>query len=151
MQETWVWSLVQEDPLEKEMATHSSILAWRIPWTEELCELQSIMYKFSYTHALSHNVLFGVCYATYAFPCGSVVKNLPANAGDMVLIPGPGRSLGEGNGNPLQYSCLENPMDRGTWWITVHGVHKDSNVTWWLNKNNSVTFTLIHVHIPAHE
>ena len=49
------------------------------------------------------------------FPGGSVVKNLPANAGDTGLIPGPGRSSGEGNGIPLQYSCLENPMDRGAW------------------------------------
>ena len=49
------------------------------------------------------------------FPEGSVVKNLPANAGDSGLIPGSGRPPGEGNGNPLQYSCLENPMDRGTW------------------------------------
>ena len=48
------------------------------------------------------------------FPAGSVVKNLPANAGDTGLIPGSGRSPGEGNGNPLQYSCLGNPMDRGT-------------------------------------
>ena len=47
------------------------------------------------------------------FPSGSVVKNPPANAGDLSLIPGSGRSPGEGNGNPLQYSCLENPMDRG--------------------------------------
>ena len=46
------------------------------------------------------------------FPDGSVVKNLPANAGDQSLIPGSGSSSGEGNGNPLQYSCLENPMDR---------------------------------------
>ena len=54
-----------------------------------------------------------------------VVKNLPANAGDVRnsgSIPGPGRSPGEGNGNPLQYSCLENPMDRGAWQATVHGV-----------------------------
>ena len=43
-------------------------------------------------------------------------------AGDLGLIPGLGRSPGEGNGNPLQYSCLENPMDRGAWWATVHGV-----------------------------
>ena len=48
----------------------------------------------------------------------SLVKNLPANAGDAGLIPESGRSLGEGNGNPLQYSCLENPMDRGAWWAT---------------------------------
>ena len=58
----------------------------------------------------------------------SVVKNLPANAGDMGLIPGLGRSLGEGNGNPLQYSCLENLMDRGTWQATVHGVKKESGM-----------------------
>ena len=45
-------------------------------------------------------------------PGGSVVKNLPSNAGDVGSVPGPGRSPGEGNGNPLQYSCLENPMDR---------------------------------------
>ena len=60
-------------------------------------------------------------------PGGSVVKNLPANAGDTGdggSILGSGRSPGEGNGNPLQYSCLENPMDRGAWWATVHGVTK---------------------------
>ena len=50
-----------------------------------------------------------------------VVKNLPANAGDAGLISGLGRSLGGGNGNPLQYSYLENSMDRGTWRATVHG------------------------------
>ena len=56
-----------------------------------------------------------------------MVKNLTANAGDarsMGLIPGLGRSLGGGNGNPLQYSCLENSTDRGAWWATVHGVVK---------------------------
>ena len=51
-----------------------------------------------------------------------MVKNLPANAGDASSIPGPERSPGEGNGNPFQYSCLENPMDRGAWRATVHGV-----------------------------
>ena len=51
-----------------------------------------------------------------------MVKNLPANAGDEGSIPGSGRSPGEGNGNPLQYSCLGNPMDRGAWWATVRGV-----------------------------
>ena len=61
------------------------------------------------------------------FPGGIVVKNLPANAGDTReadSIPGSGRSTGEGNGNLLQYSCLENPMDRGALWATVHGVAK---------------------------
>ena len=58
---------------------------------------------------------------------GSVVKNLPAStedAGDTSLIPGSGRSPGGGNGKPLQYSCLENPVDRGAWWTTVSGVAK---------------------------
>ena len=58
---------------------------------------------------------------------GSMVKNPPANAGDardMGLIPGSGRPPGVGNGNPLQYSCLENSTDRGAWWVTVHGVTK---------------------------
>ena len=56
-----------------------------------------------------------------------VVKNLPASTGDIRdvgLIPGLGRSLGGGNGNPLWYSCLENPRDRGAWWATVHRVTK---------------------------
>ena len=51
-----------------------------------------------------------------------MVKNPTANAGDAGLIPGSGRSLGEGNGNPHQYSCLENSNDRGAWWAIVHGV-----------------------------
>jgi len=52
------------------------------------------------------------------------LKNLPANAGGESLIPGSGRCSGAGNGNPLQYSCLENPMDRGALWVTVTGVAK---------------------------
>ena len=55
-------------------------------------------------------------------PIGIAVRNPPVNAGDEGLIPGSGRSPGEGHGNPLQYSCLGNPMDRGAWWATVHGV-----------------------------
>ena len=55
-------------------------------------------------------------------PGGSVVKNPPANAGDLGSILGSGRSPGEGNGNPLQYSCLGNPKDRGAWEDTLHGV-----------------------------
>ena len=59
------------------------------------------------------------------FPGGSVVKNLPANAGDTSSIPGLERSPGEGNVNPLQYFCLENPMDRGACWAMVHWVSKE--------------------------
>ena len=61
-----------------------------------------------------------------------VIKNLPANSGDardLGLIPGLGRSPGEGNGDPLQYSCLGDPMDRGAWWATVHGVIKELDTT----------------------
>ena len=65
---------------------------------------------------------------TYKVPRTSLVaqtvKCLAYNVGDLGSIPGLGRSSGEGNGNPLQYSCLENPMDRGVWWATVHGVAK---------------------------
>ena len=53
-----------------------------------------------------------------------MIKNLPANVGNMGSILGLGRSHGEGDGNPLWYSCLVNPMDRGAWWATVHGVTK---------------------------
>ena len=58
------------------------------------------------------------------FPGGSEVKASDCNVGDLSSIPGLGRLPGEGNGNPLQYSCLENPMDGGAWWATVHGVEK---------------------------
>ena len=63
----------------------------------------------------------------YMYMVVLVVKNLPANTGDIRdvgLIPGLGRSLGGGNGNPLWYTCLENPRDRGAWWATVHRVTK---------------------------
>ena len=59
---------------------------------------------------------------TLGFPHSSVGKESACNAGDLGLIPGSGRCLGEENGNPLQYSCLENPRDRGAWQAPVHGV-----------------------------
>ena len=65
---------------------------------------------------------------TVAFQGVLMVKNLPASAGDtgdVGSIPGSRRSPGEGHDNPLQYSCLENPMDRGAWWATVHGITKN--------------------------
>ena len=70
-----------------------------------------------------------------SFPGGSEVKASAQNAGDLGSIPGSGRSPGEGNGNPLQYSCLENPMDREAWWATVHGVAKS------LTRPSDLTFT----------
>ena len=101
--EIQVLSLDQEDPLEKEMATHSSIVAWRIPWTEEAGGLQSMgvtksQPQLSNTHTHTHTH-FGI-------KCDHVTF------------------YGEGNGTPLPYSCLENPMDRGPWWAAVHGAAK---------------------------
>ena len=69
-------------------------------------------------------ICVSVCVCILGFPGGSVVKNPLAIAGETDSIPGSGRSPGGGNGNPLQCSCLGNPMDRGAWWVTVHGVAK---------------------------
>ena len=70
-------------------------------------------------YVLLYKVFFG----------GSDGKESTCTAGDMGLTPGLGRSPGGGHGNPLQYSCLENSTDRGTWWATVHGVTKESHTT----------------------
>ena len=92
----WVWSLGREDSLEKRMASHSSILASRIPWTEEPGCLQSTgPQRIRHDWATNSFTLFFFFF-----------------------------SLQEGNGNPLQYFCLENSMDEGAWWVTVHGVTK---------------------------
>ena len=75
------------------------------------------------------------------FPSGSAEKNLPVmqeDAGDVVSVPGLGRSPEGGHGNPLHYSCLENPMDRGAWWATVHRVAKS-----WIQLKQPSTHTLI--------
>ena len=96
MQATWVWSLGREDLLEKEMATHSSILAWRIPWMKEPGELQS-----TWSKRVGHDWATSLSFLLRISPGGE-------------------------HGNPLQYSCLENPMERilWTWWAAVHGVIK---------------------------
>ena len=77
---------------------------------------------------------------------GAVVKNLPANARDAGLIPGSERAPGEENGNPLQYSCLENFMDREAWWATVHGVIKQSNTTGHARIHTHTYHTHTHTH-----
>ena len=95
--------------------------------------------KRGYMYSASHVVL--------------VVKNPPPSAGDIRdvgSIPGSGRSPGEGNGNPLRYSCLENPMDRGAWWATVHGVAR--SCTWLSNFAPSICiyvymYTYVYMYI----
>ena len=101
--QTCVQFLVWEDLLEKEMATHSSIHAWKIPWMEEPGRLQSMGCKKSDTTEQLYLLTY------------SDGKASACNVGDPGSIPELGRSPGEGNGNPLQYSCLENPMDGGAW------------------------------------
>ena len=76
---------------------------------------------------------------TLGLPRGSVVKNLPASAGDTGLIPGSGRSRGDRNGYSLQDSCLENSMD-GAWQAPVHGIARESDITWQLNHNNNMLY-----------
>ena len=72
------------------------------------------------------------------FSGGSVVKNIPANAGDLGLISGWGVYSGEGNGNLLQYSCLGNPMHRGAWRTIVHGITKESDMVEWLTTTTNM-------------
>ena len=87
------------------METHSNVLAWRIPGMGEPGGLPSMG-----SHRVGHDCSD---LAAAAAAAGSVVKNPPTNAGDVALIPAWGRSPGEGHGNPLQYSCLGESMDRG--------------------------------------
>ena len=92
------------------------------------------------------------------FPGGSDNKQSAHNTGDLGLIPGSGRSPGEQNGNSLQYSCLENSMDRGVWWATTHGVTKQSDTTEWLThtqgwrgpSDHSRSLNLPYTQNPAH-
>ena len=97
MWETWVQSVDWEDLLEKGMATHSSILAWRIPWTEESGGLQSMgLQRVGHDWATSPTPVF------MDFPCGSAGKESACNVGGLGLIPGLGRSPGGVHGNPVQ-------------------------------------------------
>ena len=151
--------------LEKEMATHSSVLAWRIPgtgepgglssmgshrvghnWSDLAAAAAAVYIYHCYSLNSSHPLLAPICpqklifttilFGAVGFPGGSMVKNPSANAGNVGLIPGLGRSPGEGNGNPLQYSCWGNLMDRGAWQAAVHGVTEELDTTQWLNNNN---------------
>ena len=105
----------------------SSILAWRIPWPEEpggrqFIGLQSDMNDVTqHTHSMVYRrkEYIEICLFNHH---SSVGKSFACNAGDPGSIPSLRRSPGEGNGNPLQYSCLENPMDRGAWQATVYGI-----------------------------
>ena len=82
------------------------------------------MIIIEYSHIFISHYAYERLSKRFSFPSGSEVKVSASNAGDSGSVPGLGRSSGEGNGSPLQYSCLENPMDGGAWEAIVHGVAK---------------------------
>ena len=96
---------------------HLHVLIYNVCFSLSYFTLYEKFKQFCTTHHMSHH-----------FPGSSDGKESACNEGDPGLIPQSGKSPGEGSGNPLQYSCLENPMDRGTWWASVHGVMKSQ--TW---------------------
>ena len=112
MRKAWVPSLGWEDLLEKGMATHSNILAWRILWTEEPGGL-----SFWGSQRVGHD-WSNLGWTDGRCTCCLFIKWLKIIWDIMQII------CGEGTGDPLQYSCLENPMDGGAWWAAVHGVAK---------------------------
>ena len=121
------------------------LLLWSLSLDRSIWRLE--LGLFSSLEYISYRAAVILCYlqslislplaTTGGFPGGTVVKNLPANAGDADLIPVLGRSPGEGNGNLLQYSCLVNPTDREVWRATIHGLQR--SWTWLRLNNNSTT------------
>ena len=135
-----VWATKQS----KNTGVGSLSLLEGIFWTQEsnqgLLHCRWTLYQLNYqgsplqcTHISKHHVvafkhtrfLYVKDICKCCFPGGSVGKSSACSAGDPGSVPGSGRSPGEENGNPLQYSCLENSMDRGGWWATIHGVAKN--------------------------
>ena len=105
-----------------------------------------------------YQVLSGHIWSLVGLPWWFGGKESAHNAGDVGLIPGSGRNPGEGNGNPLQHSCLGNPMDRGAWRATIHRVTKESDTTEQLNSNHiqaqAVSWRMklcLAVSFPAHK
>ena len=107
----------------------SPFILFPLDTTEFLLWSLQIVLKFGNTilklFRFGHKVNYKILYLVLWFSGGSVVNNLPANAGDAGSIPGSGRSAGEENGSLLQYTCPGNLMDRGALWAAVHGVAKD--------------------------
>ena len=159
MLETQVWSLGWEDPLEESMATHSDILAWRIPWTEEPSGLQSMgLQSPTQLKQLSISLQYGNhtdFFKTCQYPQGRRQWHptpVLLSHGKRSLVGcspwGPEESattewlyfhfllscIGEGNGNPLQCSCLENPRVGRAWWAAVYGVGQSRT---WLKRLSS--------------
>ena len=125
---------------EKEMAAHSSVLAWRIPRSEEPGGLLSME-----SHRVGHDWNDLAAAAALGFPGGTGGKKPPCQCRRHKRCgfdPCPGRSPGGGHGNPLQYSSLENPMDRGAWQATVHRAAESQTQLKWLG-------THVYIHMSA--
>ena len=145
-QEMWVQSLGREDSLEEGMA---------IVLPGESHGQRSLVGTWG-GHRIGHDwsdlahTRICICILSFlmSFPGGSDGKKSARNVGDLGLIPGLGRSPGEGNGNLVLYSCLENPMDRGTWWATVHGISKRHD--WVPNISHFILFDEMLAHVLGH-
>ena len=116
-------------------------------WIGNLEGPQKVFPWFPSYKELKYNTIYSL-----GFPGDSTIKNLPANAEDVHVFPGSGRSSGGGNGNPLQCSCLKNSMDRGAWQATVHGLQRVGH-DWATNtvlKDTNTGLSLGHATRPAH-
>ena len=171
-QETWVRSLGWEDPPGKGKTTHSSVLAWRIPWTKELDTTEGLSLHFihpfmgspgssagkestcnpgdlGWVPGSGRSPGGGIGYPlqySWASLVAQMAKNLPAmwETQDTFPIPGLGRSPGGGHGNPFQYSCLENPKDREAWKATEHRVTKNQT---WLKRLSIFITIILHIFL----
>ena len=150
MQETWVQALGWEDPLEKEMATHSSIPAWRIPWMAEPGRLQSAgsqrvghdwvtslrTYCWSRQWHPTPVLLPGKSHGRRT-PVGcSPLGSVELDTTEWLHFHFSLSCIGGGNGNPLQCSCLENPGDGGAWWAAVYGVTQSRTQLKWFSSSS---------------
>ena len=136
----WTAILIRRNSFEYNVepgTNHWAMNTYWSPWQYKttLVEISLFIIKWGYPISLPALLLF-YTEILMGFPDGSEVKNPPANEGDLGLIPGLGRSLGEGSSNSLQYSCLGNLMDR-IWQAPFHGVAEESDVALWLNNNNT--------------
>ena len=119
-----------------------------------LLHCRQILYYLSHQGSIlkfkiqgKRNILQRCMRGRKGFLCGSKGKESACNAGDLSSIPGLGRSPGEENGYPLQYSCLGNPMDRGAWWATVHGVARSRTRLKWLTHTKGKKQLFYYVNI----
>ena len=130
MQENWVRSLGWEDPLEKGKATQSSILAWRIPWTVSSMRRT----QWHPTPVLLPGKSHGRRSLVGCSPWGLEESDTTNRLHFHFSLSW----IGEGNGNPLQCSCLENPRDGGAWWAAIYGVAQSRTRLKWLSISSSI-------------